>query len=104
MAFVNGTRGNHGLVFGASGILGWATVNAILQGYPSPEAFSQVTALTNRPLPPEVAQWPESSKLQVVSGIDLLSSKGQQGLEAEIQKKVKDIGSRHSCLFFLPIS
>jgi len=93
--------GNHALVFGmpfqmtncrilltsnigASGITGWAIVDAILNGYPEEGGFQSVTALTNRPLSIEKAQWHSSEKLQVVSGLDLLTDKGQEGLEEEI--------------------
>ncbi|KAL4951867.1 hypothetical protein BDW69DRAFT_201149 [Aspergillus filifer] len=79
--------GNHALVFGASGIIGWAIVNALLSEYPTPGAFERVTALTNRPLSVKDAQWPASDKLNIVSGIDLL--KGEQGeLESTIRERV----------------
>ncbi len=92
--------GNHALIFGASGISGWAVTNALLSDYPSPDAFSKVTALTNRPLSKEQAQWPESSKLQLVSGIDLLTSKGQEGLEEEMKSKIADISTVSHVYFF----
>ena len=82
---------NHALVFGASGILGWAITNALLDGYPTPEVFSKISALTVRPLTSEVAQWPSSGKLQVVSGVDLLQQGGQPALENELRTKVIDI-------------
>jgi hypothetical protein len=85
---------------GASGITGWAITNAIIKGYPDPETFSKVTALTNRPLSPEAAQWPASEKLQVVSGLDLLTSKGQKGLEVEMKEKVKGIETVTHVYFF----
>ncbi|EON67348.1 hypothetical protein W97_06601 [Coniosporium apollinis CBS 100218] len=92
--------GNHALIFGASGITGWAITNALLSDYPSPDAFSKVTALTNRPLSKEQAQWPESSKLQLVSGIDLLMDGGQQGLEKEMQSKIGDMSTVSHVYFF----
>ena len=85
---------------GASGITGWAIVNDILNGFPTPETFDSVTALTNRPLSPEAAQWPASPKLQVVSGVDILTSKGQEGLEAELKEKVKNIDHITHVYFF----
>ncbi|OAA62750.1 SirQ [Niveomyces insectorum RCEF 264] len=91
---------NHALVYGASGITGWAIVNAILEGYPTPETFGKVTALTNRPLTAEAALWPASPKLQIVSGIDLLTDKGQAGLEAEMQARVPDIETVTHVYFF----
>jgi len=85
---------------GASGITGWAITNALIEGYPDENTFSQITALTNRPLTPEAAQWPSSKKLQVVSGLDLLTSKGQEGLEAELKQKVKGIETVTHAYFF----
>ena len=85
---------------GASGITGWAITNALINGYPDKIAFSNVTALTNRPLTLEAAQWPASDKLQVVSGLDLLTEKGQEGLEAEMKTKVKGIETVTHVFFF----
>lgn len=79
--------GKHAIVFGASGITGWGIVNQLLNDYPDADQFSQVTAVTNRPLPASFARWPSSPKLQVVSGIDLLEGdieRLQQSLKAEI--------------------
>ncbi|KAG9247162.1 hypothetical protein BJ878DRAFT_217050 [Calycina marina] len=92
--------GNHALIFGASGITGWAITNALLEGYPDKDTFSKVTALTNRPLSQEASQWPASQKLQIVSGLDLLTSKGQEGLEAELKEKVKGIETVTHVYFF----
>ena len=63
----------HAVVFGASGINGWAIVKELLSGYPTQDSFSKITAILNRPLPPQESQWPEDGRLQVVSGIDLLA-------------------------------
>lgn len=90
---------NHALVFGASGITGWAIVNAILNNYPSPDTFDRVTALTNRPLPPDVAQWPASDKLQVGSGLDLLRG-DQAALEREMKQRVRGIETVTHVYFF----
>lgn len=76
---------------GASGITGWAIVNAILNGYPGEDAFQSVIALTNRPLSTEKSQWPSSKKLQVVSGLDLLTEKGQEGLEEDMKLKIEGV-------------
>ena len=76
----------HALVLGASGIIGWACVNALLSGYPTEDAFRKVTALTNRPLDPETNLWPTSSKLQLISGIDILEG-DQQQLEKTLQER-----------------
>lgn len=82
---------------GASGITGWAITNLIAHGYPSSETFQSVTALTNRPLSAETAQWPASDKLDVVSGIDILA---QGGLERELAGKVKNIKNVTHVYFF----
>ena len=76
---------NHALVLSASGICGWAIVNALLHDYPTSESFHRVTALTNRPLDPDVTLWPPSSKLQHVSGVDLL-----QGSQADLEQRLKE--------------
>ncbi|KAK4941420.1 hypothetical protein LTR10_018689 [Elasticomyces elasticus] len=94
-----GAGQNHALVYGASGITGWAIVNAILDEYPNDTTFSKVTALTNRPLPPEVAQWPKSDKLQVVSGLDLLAG-DQDALESTMKERVPDIDKITHVYFF----
>ncbi len=88
--------GNHALVYGASGITGWAIVNAILEGYPDAGAFEKVTALTNRPLSPVAAIWPKSDKLQVVSGIDL----GKDGVQEDMKKRIKDVDTVSHVYFF----
>ncbi|PKY04967.1 hypothetical protein P168DRAFT_251949, partial [Aspergillus campestris IBT 28561] len=80
----------HALVFGASGINGWAFVNALLSDYPSADAFQHVTAFTNRPLSAKDAQWPASSKLQLVSGLDLVGN-DEAGVQDELQKRVPHI-------------
>ncbi|KAJ7309186.1 hypothetical protein DFH08DRAFT_1050243 [Mycena albidolilacea] len=67
--------------------LGWAITNTLLDGYPTPELFSKVSALTNRPLSLEIAQWPPSH------GVDLLQHGGQHALENELQMKVTNIES-----------
>ena len=91
--------GHHALIFGASGITGWAITNQLLKGYPSPDAFSKVTALTNRPLKLEETLWPNSEKLQMTT-INLLHDKGQEGLEADLKSKVKDIDTVSHVYFF----
>jgi hypothetical protein len=91
--------GNHALIYGASGISGWAIVNAILNGYPSTDTFSKVSALVNRPLTREMALWPDDPRLQIVSGIDLLKG-SQEELEKTIKEKVPDIESVTQVYFY----
>lgn len=91
--------GNHALVFGATGIQGWAVVNQILRGYPSDNAFEKVTALANRPFTEEML-WPQSAKLQTISGIDLLTERRLEGLHKEMQDKVPGIDTVTHMFFF----
>lgn len=66
---------NHAIVYGASGLIGWAVVNQLLNSYPHAGAFSKVTAVTNRPLNLSETFWPELNPqrpgLELVSGIDI---------------------------------
>ncbi|OOF92689.1 hypothetical protein ASPCADRAFT_174426 [Aspergillus carbonarius ITEM 5010] len=64
--------GHHAIVFGCSGINGWALVNQLLSDYPAPGIFSKVTAVANRAFTSDEAQWPTDDRLQIVSGVDLL--------------------------------
>ena len=91
--------GNHALIYGASGISGWAIVNAILNGYPSKDAFSRVTAMVNRPLTRELALWPDDPRLQIVSGVDLVKGT-QEELEKQIKEKVKDVETVTQVYFY----
>jgi nucleoside-diphosphate-sugar epimerase len=68
------------LIFGASGVTGWAFVNEILNDYPKKEIWGKVHALTNRPLSQKDSMWPNDERLDIVSGIDLLKG-SQQDLE-----------------------
>lgn len=91
--------GNHALIYGASGISGWAIVNAILNGYPSKDAFSRITAMVNRPLTREMALWPNDPRLRVVSGVDLVKGT-QDELEKQIKDKVEDVETVSQVFFF----
>lgn len=91
--------GNHALIYGASGISGWAIVNSILNGYPSKDAFTKVSALVNRPLTREMALWPDDPRLQIVSGIDLLKG-SQEELEKTLKEKVPDVNSVTQVYFY----
>ena len=93
------SSGNHALVFGASGISGWAIVNQLLADYPEKGVFSTVTALTNRPLPAEYAQWPEDPRLNVVSGLDLMAG-NQEDLTAKMKEKIKNVESVSQVYFY----
>jgi hypothetical protein len=58
------------LVFGASGITGWAIARTCLE-YPSPTAFSHVTGLTKRPLSLDESYLPSDLRLTLKNGVDL---------------------------------
>jgi len=99
MGSTGDSKGHHALIYGASGITGWAIVNQLLNDYPDANTFSKVTALTNRPLTPEAAQWPKSEKLEVVSGLDLLKG-SQEDLEKDMKEKVLGIEDVTHVYFF----
>ncbi|WAO87245.1 Hypothetical protein NCS54_00454900 [Fusarium falciforme] len=68
---------NHALVFGATGLVGWAVADQLLSGYPTSTTFASVTGVSNRPVDASRTFWPEESdkrpELQLVSGVDLKS-------------------------------
>ena len=72
------------LVFGASGITGWAVAKEALK-YPTPVTFDKVIALSNRSVTKAEALLPEDERLQLYSGIDL-----RAGL-SEVEEKLKKI-------------
>ncbi|KAG9240196.1 hypothetical protein BJ878DRAFT_311979 [Calycina marina] len=78
------------LIFGASGVTGWAFVNEILNDYPKKGIWKNVHAMTNRPLKKEASEWPNDDRLEIVSGIDLLKD-GQSDLERELTQHVENI-------------
>lgn len=67
------SQNNVALVFGASGISGWAATKNLLS-YPTPTIFSRVVGLTNRPKTIEESGLPQDPRLELYSGIDLRSS------------------------------
>lgn len=80
------TTGHHAVVFGCSGINGWALVNQLLSGYPSAGSFSKITAIANRSFSAHEARWPIDDRLQIVSGIDLLAGDAAQISKALAEK------------------
>lgn len=83
-------KNKHALVFGASGITGWAIVNQLLSNSPEAQAFSKVSAVTVRPISAEKALWPDSSKLSIYSGIDLIRLNAE-GTKDVLKQKIPDI-------------
>ncbi|KAJ9630178.1 hypothetical protein H2204_008683 [Knufia peltigerae] len=84
------TTKRHALVFGASGVTGWAVVKQLLLDYPEAGTWSEVTALTNRPLSLELSQWPKAGKLNIVSGLNLLDP-SQEAFNGAIKEKIPNI-------------
>lgn len=88
---------NHAIVYGASGIIGWAIVDQLLSAYPQAGSFSKVTAVTNRPLNVSESHWPEPDNshrpdLQLVSNIDLRRGDGGS-LPNSLKQVVNDVES-----------
>lgn len=77
----------HALIFGASGISGWSLLNQ-LRTYPTPTAFSRITAVTNRQYSLQQAQIPQDDRIAIASGVDLRKTP-EQVAEA-IRSKVPD--------------
>ncbi|KAF2137357.1 uncharacterized protein K452DRAFT_278583 [Aplosporella prunicola CBS 121167] len=94
---------HHALVFGASGILGWAAVNEILSSYPQKGTYSRVTAITNRPLSFEDSLWPtpgpETPALNLICGIDLLNTNADD-LKQTLKEKAPDIETVDHVFYF----
>lgn len=87
---------NHAIIFGASGLIGWALVDQLLGSYPDVGTFAKVTAVTNRPLTLSESHWPEPDShrpdFQLVSGIDLRHCNGATLADA-LKQAVKDVES-----------
>lgn len=67
----NRPEGYTALVFGASGISGWAVMHNLLI-YPSPNTFRRIIGLTNRPLSKAEGDFPDDdTRIELYSGIDL---------------------------------
>ncbi|VDB85015.1 unnamed protein product [Peniophora sp. CBMAI 1063] len=75
------------LVLGASGISGWAITRELLR-YPTPTTFSQVIALSNRPLDPAVTLLSDP-RLTYEHGVDLTQS--VKSVVKALKEKVPDI-------------
>jgi hypothetical protein len=64
------TSNLNALVFGASGITGWAIVKTALE-YPTRDTFSRIIGLTNRSLSLKDSYLPSDPRLSLKSGVDL---------------------------------
>ena len=94
---------NEALIFGASGLIGWAVVNQTLSGYPQSGTFSKVTAVVNRSLDESDFHWPDLSperpELRIISGIDLFNSSAE-GLAMSLRDKLDDAGNITHVFYF----
>ncbi|KAL4978965.1 hypothetical protein BDW66DRAFT_164182 [Aspergillus desertorum] len=93
----------HAIVFGAAGLLGWATVNQLLSGYPASSPFTKVTAVLNRRVSEEDLHWPSgpsSPSLQIAVGIDLQQGTGEV-LARQLQEKVCGIEGVTHVFYFV---
>ncbi|EMD00187.1 hypothetical protein BAUCODRAFT_367934 [Baudoinia panamericana UAMH 10762] len=67
----NQQRVSQAIVFGASGISGYALMKELTR-YPTPTTFSRIIGLTHRPLKKEISLLPEDERLELYSDLDLL--------------------------------
>lgn len=80
------TSPHHAVVFGASGINGWALIKELVSGHSIPDPFDRVTAVLNRPVSLQDSQWPQDGRLQVATGIDLTAD--VQELQCAMKAKI----------------
>jgi nucleoside-diphosphate-sugar epimerase len=80
---------NVALVFGASGISGWAVTKNLLS-YPTATTFARVIGLTNRPVDLDNSQLPtDDSRLEVYSGLNLRGELSE--VIAHMKEKVPNV-------------
>ncbi|KAE8150861.1 hypothetical protein BDV25DRAFT_139456 [Aspergillus avenaceus] len=79
---------NVALVFGASGISGWAVAKNLLT-YPTPTTFSRIIGLTNRPRTIEESGLPGDPRLELYSGVNLRGS--LEDVVKQLREKVPDV-------------
>lgn len=84
----------HAIVYGASGLIGWALVDELLRSYPKTDTFGKVTAVTNREITFSSSCWPDvqTPELQLCSGVDLKDGDGF-ALAESVKKVVQDAGT-----------
>ncbi|KAI0028560.1 hypothetical protein K488DRAFT_58296 [Vararia minispora EC-137] len=75
------------LVFGASGVSGWATARELLR-YPDPTTFTRVVALSNRTLSRDKALL-NDPRLELASGVDL--TRPVNLVVEALREKVRDV-------------
>lgn len=93
---------SHAIVFGAAGLLGWATLNQLLAGYPSFKPFSRVTAVLNRPVSEpdlHLPAGPNRPPLEIVSEINLLQGSSDE-LATQLREKVINVETITHVFYF----
>ncbi|CCF40776.1 hypothetical protein CH063_02427 [Colletotrichum higginsianum] len=97
------TERNHAIVFGAAGLLGWATVDQLLSNYPTEGSFDKVTVVINRPLSEIEFFWPKESasrpSLQIVSGVNLNST--TEDLTRQLEDRVQGVKNVTHVFYFV---
>lgn len=78
------------LVFGASGITGWAILRETLK-YPTTSTFHKVIGLTNRPLDRSKSFLPEDSRLAIFPGVDLTAAVDDVAAKLASIDGIKDV-------------
>ncbi|KAL4767076.1 hypothetical protein BDW60DRAFT_220823 [Aspergillus nidulans var. acristatus] len=79
---------NVALIFGASGISGWAVTKWALE-YPSTTTFSRVIGLTNKPLSLKDSGLPKDSRLELYNGLNLRGCFNE--VLGQLQEKVPNL-------------
>jgi hypothetical protein len=90
----NVASGPHALVFGASGLAGWAAVDRLLYNYPAERTFSKVKVLVDRPLDVSESYWPSHSSVafDLLSNVNLMEGTVENFI-ALLKRKVEGIAN-----------
>ncbi|KAK7049975.1 hypothetical protein VNI00_005406 [Paramarasmius palmivorus] len=94
--------GKHAIIFGASGITGWAVVDQLLRGYPTKGTFTRVTALINRPFPLSKSGWvldTDIPEIQLVSGVDLVAGSAEESIRS-LKERIESLESVTHAFYF----
>lgn len=76
------------LVFGASGISGWALAKNLLS-YPSATTFDRVIGLMHRPRTLAESGLPQDPRLELYSGVDLRTD--LENVKMQMQERIPDL-------------
>lgn len=93
---------NVALVFGASGISGWAVAKNLLS-YPTETTFSRVVGLTHKPRPVAESGLPQDSRLELYSGVDLRGTLDEVKTQMQnIIPKLEEVTHMYYCGPYFP--